>query len=346
MPSRLSSIATLTLLGSCAIEAPRGWEAELEQKIVDRATDFPNVDKILPGGVASTERSVGVQQGDELLFGICLDADGERTIWYLDVRVLAVEARKWLEFRGVPDFESRVRPDPESFERMRAEERAWHDEMEAKGFDFMALASEVPIARIRVEAFDGNARSLGHAESDVSATLLERGLLDAFGAGYAQRDVMRGRVALGSDAEELELTLAAYEDVQTVGRGVAGCERFLSILRSNPVTKRILFQVIALPSLWSMLTNLGVSTKFEVDFFASQRVDPDRLPSTVEGPVWSAPTMLRLNGQPALLARIVAGSPASPHGLAAGIVGVVGRHPGDPDRSLHVQLLASRSGTR
>ena len=72
-----------------------------------------------PIGIAHKQ---GVRAGDELLFGIGLDyGDGERRVWYLDLKVLEVESRKWLEFRAAMDFETRVQPDPETAARLRAE---------------------------------------------------------------------------------------------------------------------------------------------------------------------------------------------------------------------------------
>lgn len=152
---------------------------------------------------------------------------------------------------------------------------------------------------------------------------------------------MRGRVALGRDAEMLELDDQQYDDVETAAQGVSACRRFFEILKSNPVTKSILFEVIALPTLWSMITNLGVDVAFEADIFAARPLASNRF-TTTSRELWSTPLNLKLNDQPALLTRLVAGRSDSPNATAAGVFAIVGRHPSDPQRRVHVQLLGSR----
>ena len=275
---------------------------------------------------------------DELLYGVCLDVGETRKLWYLQMRVLDVQVESCMNWRNHWDFEARVQPDANRRAEIRKASLARTSDRQV---DRGLPVTDMPLARIRVEAFDANGISLGSADSAATVRQLRAGLLPACEAGYAQRDVMRGRVALGRDAEMLELDGQQYDDVRAVGYGVSACRHFFRILQANPVTKNILFEVIALPTLWSVITNLGVDIAFEVDFFDACPIERSRYPS-IDHELWSTPLNLRLNDQPALMTRIIAGPSDSPNATAAGVFSVVGRHPSDPNRRVHVQLLGNR----
>jgi hypothetical protein len=129
--------------------------------------------------------------------------------------------------------------------------------------------------------------------------------------------------------------------VRCVADGVASCQSFFAILRQNPITKSILYEVIALPSLWSIVVNWGVRPGFRIDFAGAAPAVAGQGPAG-HGDVSWLPMTVNLNDQPALLACLFV---VPPHGALAGVAGVValvGRHPTNPRRPLHVQLLASR----
>ena len=328
-------------LQGCATRAEPGWQQDLRRAVRDQSSLFDSTQTTQQRSLAK-QRS-GVHVGDELLYGICLHVGDTRKIWYLKLEVLDLVVRRRLSFRKALAFEARVQPGEAQRAEQQASARARQAEIDARvdelGF-FQALASDVKMAHIRVTAFDANGKTLGTAESEETAELLTTGLLPACQAGFAQRDLMRDRVALGPEAPMLELDSMQLADVQAAAHGVIACESFFATLRSNPVTKSILYEVIALPSLWSVITNLGVKVSFEADFFAADRVAPERL-TNANRELWSVPCHLQLNGQPALLAHIVAGPSGSPDAAAAGIFAIVGQHPTDPQRRIHVQLLRS-----
>lgn len=329
-------------LSGCAVEAEAGWADDLEDSIADRTAVFHSSQELLNHSFAPPGSEI--LAGDELLYGVCLDIGETRKTWYLKMRVLDVQTKRWMNYRQLWDFEAKVQPGAARRAALREAALASHAQQKTKQFDFDSLASEMQIARILVEAFDANGKSLGSAESETTVKQLSEGLVPACEAGYAHREVMRGRVALGRDADMLELDKQQYDDVKTVARGVSACRRFFKILQSNPVTKNILFEVIALPTLWSVITNLGVDVAFEIDFFGARPLARGRYPSS-DRELWSTPLSLRLNDQPALLTRIIAGPSDSPNATAAGVFAVEGRHPSDPNRRVHVQLLGSRRET-
>jgi hypothetical protein len=58
------------------------------------------------------------------------------------------------------------------------------------------------------------------------------------------------------------------------------------------------------------------------------------------------PVVLLLDDEPGFLARVIVGASGSPDGAAAGLHGIVARHPVDEDRRVLVRLVASHRGAR
>lgn len=330
-PARATLLTALLLAsGGCAVTAAAGWQAQLADEIgAAQGVVCDRSALVVPA--ADADPAVG----DRLVYDVRLD-DGERTrVWRLDLEVAAVERARVVFWRGVQEFELRVQSPESQFREAAARLAApvdWDD-----------LAEEQPVAHLLVTAFDAAGTEASRGESEVIVRRLREGLLPACRAGERQRGPMTGRVAAGRAAPMLTLDDAAYHDVGEVGKGVAACELFFDVLRQNPVTRQILFEVLALPSLWSILTNWGVRVAFEVDFFAAERVDPARFPGE-QRELWSVPLTLLLNGQPSLLAQVVVGPAGSPDGVGAGVYAIVARHPSDASRRLTVTLVASRRG--
>ena len=285
----------LANLSGCAAHAEPGWETELETRIVDRAPLFRAAPQIL-AGMDPVNPGEKISAGDQVLYGICLDVGEQRTIWYLNLRVLDVSPKRFLSFHMMQPFAGRVHPDPERQKEIREASLKAREEFR-QGQKLYDHRRTIPVARIQVEAFDATGESLGSAESDATVEMLQAGLRPACAAGYAQREVMRGRVALGADAPMIEVDRNTFEDILKAAEGVTACDGFFSILKGNPVTRKILFEVIALPTLWSMIRNLGVRTGFSVDFFAATPVDSQRFTNASKD-LWSAPLVVELNGQP------------------------------------------------
>jgi hypothetical protein len=328
----MASCAWLLMAAGCGTAPELDWQAKLAQQVRGDARS-----------TAATELMPPVEAdpapGDRVEFAIALSDGDDAKSWRLVVAVAGVETRRVLGGRSCAEFESRVQPSEGRREQRAAATAAFR----ASPIDLWDLATNLPVARLVVEAFDESGASLGRAESDEIVKHLRRGLLDACRAGRRQCEVMRGRVEAGRDAPMLTLDDAAYDDVSLVATGVDTCKELFRILQANPVTRDILREVLALPSLWSILTNWGVKVSFAVDFFAAERVDPARFPG--EGrELWSVPVMLLLNEQPGFLARVIVGPSGSPDGAVAGVFGIVARHPSDAQRTVTVRLVASRRG--
>lgn len=293
------------------------------------------------GGLAAPVADGHLASGDHLEFDIVLQRGGRLRSWRLSVEVTAVEARDVLDLRAHLPFEERVQPGAERRARIEAEQRAFVEHMRRGQAGIDELFAPRAVATLRVQAFDADGELVGTGESDALTTLLERGLVASCEAGFRQREPMRGRVAAGLDAPMLTLDDAGFDDVNVAATGFAACERFFRILQENPVTRSILLEVLALPSLWSIVTNWGVKVGFAVDFFAAEPVDPALFPEAGRA-LWSVPMTVLLNDQPGMLAHLVVGPAGAPDGAAAGVYAVVARHPDDAERVAVVRLRASR----
>lgn len=325
------------LLCGCAIEPEPGWQADLERQIGD-----PRALHGVPSALA-TAAGEDVATGDSVVLGVTLEAGRQTKVWQVEVTVGAVAEQRVLDGRPSQPFEQRVLPGEARQRQIEEASAKFRAQLADPDFDLDDLAHEAPVAAIRVEAFDASGTSVGVGESSAIVSHLRRGLLPACRAGHRQRELMRDRVAAGLDAKVITVDDAAYDDIKVVGEGVAACARLFKLLRQNPVLKQILHEVLAMPSLWSILTNWGVRVSFSVDFFAAERVDPARFPGE-QRELWSVPMMVLLNGQPGFLARVIVGPSGSPDGAVAGVYGIVARHPVDGERRVHARLLSSRRG--
>lgn len=335
----LACLLGLALLG-CAGAPEHGWEASLETVIEDRSADFAAAAQLLCGFDAVGD-DAELHVGDTLLYGVRLDTGTAPRIWYLRVRVAAIHTRRWLEMREVAPFEDRLTT--AKIREREAAESAARASGAQPPFDLEDLYQDAPVARLQVEAFDAAGASLGEAESEESLHRLRIGLWSACAAGHARRDLLRRLAEPSADGARIEVGEDEHADVAAVADGIASCRSFFAILRQNPVTQGILYEVIALPSLWSILVHFGVRAGFGIDFADVAQVPAERVPHAT-GLVWSVPMTIELNDQPALLARLLAAPPLGPAAGAAGVYGFVGRHPTDARRHVHVQLLASRRG--
>lgn len=325
-------------LTGCATSSEQGWQANLRQSIGGPASQRGD-----PRAMATPSTDRAVANGDVVALGVALEhAGGRGKTWRVEVAVDAVTVQRVLVFRSIAPFEARVQPGEVRRRRIEAAQVAFRERL--RDGDAPFLCDPSPVARIRVEAFDADGESLGVGTSAATVAQLQRGLLPACRAGHRQRVLMRDRVAMGLDAPMITVDDAVYDDVQEVAAGLGACERFFDILRENPVMRDILWEVLALPSLWSIVTNWGVRVSFTVDFFAAEQVDPARFPGETRE-LWSVPLVVLFNGQPGLLAQVVVGPSGSPDTAVAGVYAIVARHPRDPERRVKVWLQSSRRGS-
>ena len=327
----------LLLLAGCASALEPDWQAKLEHRL---AVDLARPD---PTAVLAPPDDADPASGDRVRYEITLFDGGDTKTWQVALTVAGVTNAHIEEWRVVPDFEQRVVAELPPRDEHHTAEAAFAPEPVELGPLRHEAGRGVAVAALHVEAFAGDGTHLGTGESSVQVERLRRGLLPACRAGHRHRELMRGRVAAGKQAPVLTVDAATAADLETVAIGVDFCASFFRILQCNPVTRQILTEVLALPSLWSILTHWGVRITFQIDFFAAERLDPAQFPGESRE-LWSVPVVLLLNGQPGFLASVVIGPSGSPDGAAAGIYGLVARHPSDEERRVVVRMAAVERG--
>lgn len=126
-------------------------------------------------------------------------------------------------------------------------------------------------------------------------------------------------------------------------RARSALRELFGIIRESPILAAVMYEVIDPPSLWSILTHLGVKLRTQVHFDEARPAEPFAL-GELEVPAWSLPHEVAVNDQPALRSILQVADPVSPLALCAGIVSFTSVHPTDPSRVLKVRLLAARRG--
>lgn len=168
---------------------------------------------------------------------------------------------------------------------------------------------------------DGDGKELGRSTELVIGAHLKTGPFVAAEL-VLRRDDERGR---NMTKQETSRFLSSIHSMRA----------FMSILRGSKVLSPILWRIVRKPSIWSIVTNLGVKTSLHVS--ASERWAQE-VPDGYE-PAYRLPMALSLNGQQALDCSIVTVEPRRPISVGAGVVSLVARRPDEPDTRLRMRLI-------
>lgn len=115
---------------------------------------------------------------------------------------------------------------------------------------------------------------------------------------------------------------------------------FLGVIQNDEHLRSIFWQILRMPTLWSIITNFGVRIRLAPEFGDARATSAsvDHRPTKA----WNMPLQVLGNGSPVLLSNLRVVAPSSPRALCAGVVSLVVVRPGDPDMYLTTQLLAAR----
>lgn len=183
---------------------------------------------------------------------------------------------------------------------------------------------------VGVVVSDANGHELTKSLVKLPAHLLGHGLLPAIDCALA------GAAADGDGADRT--------DIRPVVEAILGTMSLLNVVQEDDALAQYFWQVVEKPSLWSVVTGLGVQATMTMPF--EQSLPATRLPADLP-PVdraYVVPLRIDVNGSPALLADVVAVDARRPYALCGGMVAAVARHPSNPDVTFELQLLAARLG--
>jgi hypothetical protein len=188
-----------------------------------------------------------------------------------------------------------------------------------------ASTGELRRARVHATVLGADGEPLSDDTLVLGMDELERGLLRACCAGPP--------TAAADDAE--------FEAL----RAIDTLRKVLSIVRRSQALRDLLWQVVDLPSVFSVIWHLGVTVLVAENFAGSQPGAAFAVGDATV-PTWTAPIELRLNGAPALRCRVRCTGPGSPLALCAGIVELRAASPSHPQRTVTMQLLGARRGAQ
>lgn len=115
----------------------------------------------------------------------------------------------------------------------------------------------------------------------------------------------------------------------------------LKLVQEQAPLRSVLIELVDAPSLWSLVTHLGVEINVGADFQDAWQPSGAPAATVGPGPVWAFPVNLSANGQPALEMLWFAVEPKGPLMLSGGVIGILGRDPSDPSRRLAVSWLGA-----
>ncbi len=274
--------------------------------------EFPGAVKVLDG---FDERSSDPawRAHDQTLFAMQLEKDGEVVRWLLHIDA-TVGARMTFgtDSRGAMTITG---------------QQTWSYQLREADGSVRDCAIVSQLASVEVRVMDANGTVLTKASVNLPYETLGRGLLHAIDSATANGGA--GTPGEEGTRVQLEAFLAIFA--------------LLDILRNDEALADYFWQVVDKPSLWSVITNFGISTSIQLPFAQSVAAS---LPAPVP-PVeraFAVPLRIDVNGSPALFVDLLAAAPDRPYAISGGIIAAAARHPTRPDTTFRVQLLAACCG--
>jgi hypothetical protein len=114
---------------------------------------------------------------------------------------------------------------------------------------------------------------------------------------------------------------------------------FFGAAMEIPAVRSLLEEIVAKPSAWSVIRQLGVRTDFDFFWTGARAIEAGR--AAVDVPVYELPVQVFLNGQRGVKATIAVTTPSGPLATCAGILAVCAEHPTNPARRLFIRVLAA-----
>ena len=156
---------------------------------------------------------------------------------------------------------------------------------------------------------------------------------------YSDAQITAGR------ATAARLNLTPVEQRSLVG-GVPALFSYFETVRQTPELESILFKILSLPSVWSLIHNLGVTPGIAIGR-PTDRLQPISLPDwdmPSGTSLYALPVAVTLNQHPALTLTLIVTRPRPPLLTGGGIVGFLAENPDDPENYLTLRVVGAHSG--
>jgi hypothetical protein len=157
---------------------------------------------------------------------------------------------------------------------------------------------------------------------------------------FSEAEVAKGREL----AERLKLT--AGQERALMG-SIPALLSYFDIVQNTPGLSDILYEIVDLPSAWSLVRNAGIKS-IGLRFGKGAGESSAALWGLAgSAAVYDFPLFLELNEQRALNLKFVVTSPNPPLLACAGVVGMFAEHPVDTEKYLTLRIVSARiAGTR
>ena len=195
---------------------------------------------------------------------------------------------------------------------------------------------ESAMTLVKVSVHDAHGKQLGESTISLPRDLMAHGLLPAI------ESALRHKVEGRGIADEFENEATARPWIT----GIISLMALLRVVQNDEVLKDYFWLVVQKPSVWSVISELGIRASLFTPLEKSAPIGPlpGHIPPT--SPAYAMPMRISVNDTPALLADVLVVGPGRPYSLCGGIIAASARHPTDNDLRLDIQLLAARNGSQ
>lgn len=324
---RLLSI--FALVASCASSAARSRRSG----DLLRDASFARSEEIL-SGFDDFDSSAPWRVGDKVLFGLRLETGGEPR----DLLIL-VEA----ESGAVPPHTLVPVTSVSGDSSLRAD--LWSPDwskvlvIAPPSGARVDASSDSDSVLVLVRVFDGDGKTTD-SRVFAPASYLHRGLFAACEGIFPHRD----ELVPNEDGSliDVESSRPHLASVIQIARAMFG---FYSLVQNTPNLAPLLEQVIAKPSILSVVFHRGIKLSIEPQFHELD-ADEREFPGLPRVAAFRIPLHLQVNGSVAVRCNWIVVPPDPPLRLCAGVIGVEGEHPEDPSHRFALRVLAARRGAK
>ncbi len=307
---RAGRVVWATLLGLAACSATpsigeKWFETAAPPVVSAAATDFPGAAEIL-AGFDTPGKASDFARGDRALYGIELVRGDEVERWLMKFEITEPLLRDEKGDALLRMQQLTVKPKDEESRTRTVISR---------------------LAGMHVSRFEADGTQLGESDLRVPRDGLSRGI--AAGCALWENE-HAGKDGPGDPIETTCETLASMLDL-------------FRLVQDDELLSSVLWKVVRAPSLWSVVTSMGVTVSVEFHLDASKVV---ATPSPLGGIVHRFPMTIYANDEPALLLFADVTDPASPLNVGGGTLALTGTLPGDDSVHFSMRLLAARRGPR
>jgi hypothetical protein len=125
------------------------------------------------------------------------------------------------------------------------------------------------------------------------------------------------------------------EEERALAGAIPALFSYFNIVQQTEGLSDILFELLDLPSMWSLLRRGGVTPGFRFLKEVEKHGTPDN-------PVYQMPLMMELNGEPSLRITLTVTDPKPPLLTCGGVLGIVASKPGSKDSVLTLNIVSAR----